>query len=172
MSYACATNHAGETAKGRCATGSASKGRGVSLQAGAGGSGGRRQQAQHQQQHEIHNTPYGHVPAVGSAIAQKTLSPRKRKRLGMEGEETGGSQMIATLSQSPPPLLQPPAHSHDMSSGAGGCDAHFIVHLFVTAIADGKMHQALARPRVFVVCLRVFVGEYCHTCTRMDSRRG
>ena len=41
-----------------------------------------------------------------------------------------------------------------MSSG-GGCDAHFIVHLFVTAIADGKMQPGSMVPKTWDVLQQV-----------------
>ena len=43
-----------------------------------------------------------------------------------------------------------------MSSG-GGCDAHFIVHLFVTAIADGKMQPDSMVPKTWDVLQQVAV---------------
>ena len=37
----------------------------------------------------------------------------------------------------------------------GGCDAHFIVHLFVTAIADGNMQQDAMAPKTWDVLQQV-----------------
>lgn len=129
---------------------------------GAGGyaepraSGGRRGQQQHHQQHgDGLNTPYGHAPAVGSSIAPKTLSPRKRRKLGMEGEEAaGGGGAFAPLVTQSPPLCHPPVRHQVVASG-GGCDAHFIVHLFVTAIADGRMTQDTMVPKTWDVLQQV-----------------
>jgi len=130
---------------------------------GAGGyaeahvSGGRRGQQRHQQEHtNTSNPPYGHAPVVGSAIAAKTLSPRKRRKLGMEGEQAGGvgGGAPAPLLPTPSPR-QPVAVRQQVVASAGGCDAHFIVHLFVTAIADGKMQQDVMVPKTWDVLQQV-----------------
>ena len=154
----CVGQRAGET-KGRSSSkgGGASGSRGGYAGAQERSGGGRRgQQQQHtaaEQHGEPVNTPFGHAQAVGSAIAAKSLSPRKRRRLGMEGDNGGGAADAGMMvPQSPwpcPPMARPVAAS------GGGCDAHFIVHLFVTAIADGKMAQDSMVPKTWDVLQQV-----------------
>jgi hypothetical protein len=148
------------------------KGRGGNVSGGRGnaagggqeaqrGNGGRRGQQLQQQEDEeegseAHKTPFGHAPAVGSSIAAKVLSPRKRRKLGMEsegGSAGGAAQAAPMLTQSPSPCM--PAVRQQVVGSGGGCDAHFIVHLFVTAIADGKMQQDGMVPKTWDVLQQV-----------------
>jgi hypothetical protein len=129
--------------------------------AGAGGygggqeraSGGRRQSQQHLRQEEQEKA-YGHGVPAGSAIAAKSLSPRKRRKLGLDDEEAGAdAQYMAAHAPIVTPQCAPLAR-HAMTTG-GGCDAHFIVHLFVTAIADGRMQQDDIVPKTWDVLQQV-----------------
>lgn len=149
---------AGET-KGR----SSSKGSGASGARGGyagaqerSGGGRRGQQQQHaaaDQHGEPTNTPFGHAQAVGSAIAAKSLSPRKRRRLGMDGDSGGSAADPGLMVPQSPWPCPPPARP--VAASGGGCDAHFIVHLFVTAIADGKMAQDSMVPKTWDVLQQV-----------------
>jgi len=156
----CTWKLAGET-RGRSGSGGGPKG-GAGGRGGYAGqersSGGRRGQPQQHEVEEHHgepiNTPFGHAQAVGSAIAAKSLSPRKRRRLGMEGDSGGGGAggPGTHVTQSPSPYQAPMRH---VATSGGGCDAHFIVHLFVTAIADGKMEQDTMVPKTWDVLQQV-----------------
>ena len=144
-------NVAGET-KGK---GGRSGGKGGRYGGQERASGGRRQSQQQFKQEEEQHGSYGHAHAVGSAIAAKSLSPRKRRRLGIDEEEAGADagQMTAHAPMVTPSPCPAPVR-HVMTAG-GGCDAHFIVHLFVTAIADGRMQQDDIVPKTWDVLQQV-----------------